>query len=105
MADEEVIDLPADVADVKMITPSQDEVMSGTKAAKKAPAASVDLPTHSKLAHILAIVVAGVIAVAVAIVLADGTSVIKLKDSQYLPVATDPALRSQGLNHLSLIHI
>jgi hypothetical protein len=58
-----------------------------------------DLPTHAKLAHVFAIVVSGVIAVAVACVLADGTSVIKLKDPQFLPVATNPALRSEGLNH------
>ena len=57
------------------------------------------LPAHAKLAHILATVVSGVIAVAVATVLADGTSVIRLRDPIELPIATNPALKSKGLNY------
>ena len=57
------------------------------------------MPMHAKLAHVLAIVVSGVIAVAVATVLADGTSVIKLKDAAYLKPATNPELKSKGVNH------
>jgi len=57
------------------------------------------MPAADKLTHALAIVIASVIAVAVTAVLADGSSVIKLKDAQFLPIATNPDLRSQGLYH------
>lgn len=57
------------------------------------------LPTHYKLAHALSIIVAGVIAVAVGTVLADGTSVIRLKDPSQLPIATNPDLKDAGINH------
>merc|ERR1719217_210055 len=65
----------------------------------KVEAASGGITTTAKLAHVLAIVVAGAIAVAVATVLADGNSVVHLKDPQYLPVITNPALRDIGIHH------
>ena len=74
------------------------EMETDTKSVKVDMGAKA-LPMHSKLAHVLAIVVSGVIAVAVATVLADGTSVIKLKDAAYLKPATNPALKSKGVNH------
>ena len=45
---------------------------------------SSELPKRAKLAHVLSVVVAGVIALAVSAVLADGTSVIRLKHAKYL---------------------
>merc|ERR1719183_1962969 len=57
------------------------------------------MPMHSKLAHVLAVIVSGVIAVAVATFLADGTSVIRLKDAAFLKPATNPALKAQGLSY------
>jgi len=57
------------------------------------------LPMHSKLAHVLAAVVSGVIALFVSAVLADGKSVIQLKDTFHLPVITNPALKADGFNH------
>merc|ERR1719238_1499037 len=101
MADAEVVELSADVADIKMVTPSQSEAMSYAPSKPKPVAVtqSGGMPVHAKLAHALAIIVAGVIAVAVGIVLADGTSVIKLKEAQYLPIITNPALKSQGFSH------
>ena len=102
MSDDEAVDLE-EMPVVTLVTPSTGEAMEKTSTKKKeqaAPApAGVDVPVHSKLAHILAIIVAGVIAVAVTSVLADGTSVIRLKDPQYLPVVTNPELKAQGLNH------
>ena len=47
----------------------------------------------------LAVLVSGAIALAVGTVLADGTSVILVKDPQYLPIITNPALKSIGFNH------
>jgi len=70
-----------------------------TKANTKAAAPSGGMPMTAKLAHALAIIVSGVIAVAVSTVLADGTSVIRLKDAAFLKPATNPALKSQGINH------
>ena len=55
--------------------------------------------TVSKLAHVLSVLVSGVIALAVGTVLADGTSVIILKDPFDLPIITNPALQSIGIRH------
>jgi hypothetical protein len=57
------------------------------------------LPMASKLSHVLAIIVGGVVALAVAAVLADGISVIKLKDIQELPIATAANMRQHGFHH------
>ena len=57
---------------------------------------STELPLPSKLAHVLAVIVSGVIALAVAAVLADGKSVITLKHRSQLPIITNPVYRSQG---------
>ena len=57
------------------------------------------LPMHTKLAHALAAVVSGVIALFVSAVLADGKSVIQLKDTFHLPIVTNPALKADGFNH------
>lgn len=56
------------------------------------------MPPHSKLAHVFAVVVSAVIAVAVATVLADGTSVIKLKDAKYLKPITHSDYKAKGLD-------
>jgi len=64
-----------------------------------APAEEGGLPTVSKLAHVLSAFVAGVIALAVATVLADGTSVIRLKNPKYLSVITNPDLKNSGFDH------
>jgi len=53
---------------------------------------------HAKLANVLAVIVAGVVAVAVGTVMADGTSVIKLKDPKYLPRLTEEHMIAKGLN-------
>ena len=63
------------------------------------PVAEDDMPMPAKLTHVLAIVVSAVIVLCVSAVLADGTSVIKLKDPMHLKVATNPALKSLGFNH------
>eukprot|EP00322_Chrysochromulina_rotalis_P031409 CAMPEP_0115881968 /NCGR_PEP_ID=MMETSP0287-20121206/28741_1 /TAXON_ID=412157 /ORGANISM="Chrysochromulina rotalis, Strain UIO044" /LENGTH=226 /DNA_ID=CAMNT_0003337989 /DNA_START=570 /DNA_END=1246 /DNA_ORIENTATION=- len=63
------------------------------------PVATSGMATHAKLMHVLSVIVAAVIALFVGIVLADGTSVIKLKDARHLKVVTNPALKSQGLHH------
>ena len=57
------------------------------------------LPLQSKLAHLLAVVVSGVIALFVAAVLADGRSVIVLKEVKDLPRLTEPELVSKGLDY------
>jgi len=57
------------------------------------------LPMHTKMSHALAAVVSGVIALFVGCVLADGKSVIQLKDTFHLPIATNPALKADGFNH------
>jgi len=63
------------------------------------------MPMHYKLANVLSIVVSGVIAVAVTAVLADGMSVIKLKDAQDLPIITNRSYDSSkygtgmGIHH------
>jgi len=88
-----------------METPSQVEAMETTTKNIKVDVEEVkiskahNLPMHAKLAHILAVLVSGVIAVAVATVLADGTSVIKLKDAAFLKPITNPALKAKGINH------
>ena len=84
-----------EVSVVEVTTPEQKEM--DTKNVKVEMAAG--MPLRSKLAHALAVIVSGVIAVAVATVLADGTSVIKLKDAAFLKPATNPALKSKGLNY------
>jgi len=85
---EQVMDVSstADVENVKVQVAAATPTKSG-------------LPIHAKLAHLLAIVVAGVIALCVSAVLADGTSVIKLKPVKDLPIATNPELKSKGLKY------
>ena len=82
-------------------TPATAEAMKDTKI--DVPDIKVStgagLPVHAKLAHLLAVIVSAVVALFVGIVLADGTSVIILKDASALAPITNPALRSQGLNH------
>ena len=56
-------------------------------------------PLHSKLAHLLGIVVSAVIALCVGIVLADGTSVVKLRHPSELPQITARAYWNQGLKY------
>jgi hypothetical protein len=56
-------------------------------------------PLHSKLAHLLGIVVSAVIALCVGIVLADGTSVVKLRHPSELPQITARAYWDQGLKY------
>jgi len=77
-----------------------DVAVSETKNVKieMGSAPSGGLQTHAKLAHALSAVVSGVIALAVAAVLADGTSVIKLKSASELPIVTAPDLKPQGLS-------
>eukprot|EP00967_Tisochrysis_lutea_P117138 scaffold189252_cov24-Tisochrysis_lutea.AAC.1 len=58
-----------------------------------------ELSLHSKVSHILAIVVSGVIALCVAAVLADGSSVVKLKHPSDLPRLTDASLIQHGLDY------
>jgi len=60
---------------------------------------SSGLPLHSKLAHLLGLVVSAVIALCVAIVLADGTSVVKLRHPSELPQITARAYWNQGLKY------
>jgi hypothetical protein len=86
-------------------TPETAEVLSANPEAvnvnvKVAPKTSpTGLPTHVKLAHVLALFVAGVIALCVSAVLADGTSVIILKHAKDLPRATNKTLKKQGLDY------
>ena len=75
-------------------TPETTEAVSDTKTIKVDSKES--LPTVAKLSHVLSLIVA--IAAALA-VLADGNSVIHLKDPQYLPIITNPNLKSIGFNH------
>jgi len=77
-----------------------DVAVSDTKNVKVEMGSSPEggLQTHAKLAHALSAIVSGVIALAVAAVLADGTSVIKLKSVSELSVITAPELKSQGLS-------
>jgi hypothetical protein len=89
--------MPEEVAVVEVETPSQADAMSTSTKSVKVDVGG--MTTTAKLANVLAITVAGTIALAVSAVLADGTSVIRLKDPQYLPKATNPALKSQGLNY------
>jgi len=56
-------------------------------------------PLHSKLAHLLGLVVSAVIALCVGIVLADGTSVVKLRHPSELPQITARAYWDQGLKY------
>merc|ERR1719331_2049637 len=60
---------------------------------------SAGMPLMSKLSHALAIVIAGVIAVAVSAVLADGMSVIKLKPASELPRITNYTLKAYGIDY------
>jgi len=60
---------------------------------------AVPLSLPSKLAHLLAVVVAGVIALFVSSVLADGRSVIVLKPAKDLPRITDKKLVEHGLDY------
>jgi hypothetical protein len=90
------------MTDAEEATKTTPEAMeTSTKEVKdvKVEMMSPTMPMIPKLAHALAVVVAGVIALAVSSVLADGTSVIRLKDPQYLPIATDPSLKSAGISH------
>ena len=74
-------------------TPAQVEMETGTNTKSvKVEMEAPSMPLSSKLAHILAILVSGVIALAVSAVLADGSSVIRLKDPMHLPRATHPSL-------------
>jgi len=61
--------------------------------------ASDGMPKTAKLAHVLAAVVSGVIALCVASVLADGKSVIVLKPPSQLPVVTESNLRVHGIHY------
>ena len=61
--------------------------------------AAAGLPLHSKLAHLLGLVVSAVIALCVGIVLADGTSVVKLRHPSELPQITARAYWNQGLKY------
>ena len=89
--------VPSEQAKVIDSTPETTEAVSDTKTIKVDSKES--LPTVAKLSHVLSLIVAGVIAVCVATVLADGNSVIHLKDPQYLPIITNPNLKSIGFNH------
>jgi len=84
-------------------TPTQIEAMESTTDTRNVKVDMVGgakaLPTHSKLAHVLGVFISGAIALAVATVLADGTSVIKLKPTGELPIITDPSLASQGIKY------
>ena len=57
--------------------------------------AAAGVPKHAKLAHILTILVSGVIALCVSSVLADGQSVIILKPVKDLPIVTNPELKKE----------
>tara|TARA_B110001452_G_scaffold26531_2_gene20811 strand:- start:666 stop:1169 length:504 start_codon:yes stop_codon:yes gene_type:complete len=76
-------------------TPKQEEMDSASSTADvKIAVASVEainpgIPMQAKLAHVLAAFVSATIALCVAAVLADGKSVIKLKDVDALPIITD----------------
>ena len=61
--------------------------------------ASGSVPKTATLAHVLAAVVSGVIALCVAAVLADGKSVIVLKPPSQLPVITESNLRVHGIHY------
>ncbi len=82
-------------------TPSQAEAMEiavHAKNVKVEMGSKGGMSTGVKLAHVLAVVVSGVIALCVSSVLADGTSVIKLKHTKDLPVVTAPELKKDGLS-------
>ena len=83
-------------------TMSTDDAMATTENVKiKVVAEQVPagVPNKAKLAHMLALFVSGVIALCVSAVLADGQSVIVLKPVKDLPRATNPALKSMGLDY------
>jgi len=84
-------DMPRAESDATNMKEIKVDVVSG--------AGSAGLPKHSKLVHVLAALVAGVIAMAVAIVLADGKSVIVLKPVKDLPRATNPDLVKDGIDY------
>ena len=80
--------------------PQGSEGVSSSKEVKvEAVSSSGGISTVAKLAHVLSVLVSGVIALCVGTVLADGTSVIILKDPFHLPIITNPALKSIGINH------
>jgi hypothetical protein len=64
----------------------------------KAPATG-PLPIRAKLAHLLALIVSAVIALLVSDVLADGSSIIKLKSAAHLPRITNSDLVELGLDY------
>ena len=88
-------------------TPTPEEALSSTADVKNVKVDVVEtvpikesMPTIAKLAHVLAILVSGVIALCVSSVLADGNSVIVLKDVAHLPRITKYELKkSHGLDY------
>merc|ERR1719183_2182528 len=89
-------------------TPTQPDALTSTQGVtqeaveiqvtkKESGPCSMSLPT--KLAHLLAVVVSGVIALFVSATLADGRSVITLKDAKDLPRITDEKLMKKGLDY------
>ena len=83
----------------EVTTPQQKDAMEAADTKNVKVEVPTGMPLRSKLAHALATIVSGVIAVAVATVLADGTSVIRLKDAAFLKPATNPALKASGLSY------
>jgi len=73
--------------------------LEGVKVQVKKGGAPSGMHIQAKLAHYLALVVTGVVAIFVCAVLADGQSVIKLKAVKDLPRITDPALLDKGLDY------
>jgi len=100
MADEHVAH---DVLQTPPETPNEKVAMSLDDVESPAPtkggSKTTSLPLQSKLAHLLAIVITGVIALFVSAVLADGQSVIRLRDPSELPRLTDPAYIKKGLDY------
>ena len=74
--------------------PMADSTAVKVDVAAAGPAAA-GVPKHAKLAHILTILVSGVIALCVSSVLADGQSVIILKPVKDLPIVTNPELKKK----------
>jgi len=87
-----------------MSTPSQADAMADThnvkiEGIKPDTPATTDMPIRAKVAHLLALIIAAVIALLVSDVLADGSSIIKLKDAAHLPRITHPDLVQYGLDY------
>jgi hypothetical protein len=81
-------------------TPEQVEMQqTGTSPANVKIEMGGGLPMQFKLANAFSLIIAGVVAVAVTAVLADGMSVIKVKDASELPVITNPAYKTYGIDH------